>query len=126
MTKITSTTWPIEPHTEAKHAILRKYLYAWLPIITRWNGRVLYIDGFAGPGEYSDGKEGSPIIAIKAVLEQSRSIKSEIIMKFIEADKERCELLEEKISALPIPSNVKTECICAKFNHALTNVLAGC
>ncbi|MFZ7121222.1 MAG: three-Cys-motif partner protein TcmP, partial [Eubacteriaceae bacterium] len=52
MSKISSTIWAIEPHTEAKHAILRKYLDAWLPIITRWNGKVLYIDGFAGPGEY--------------------------------------------------------------------------
>ncbi|PIW92928.1 MAG: hypothetical protein COZ87_04120 [Candidatus Moranbacteria bacterium CG_4_8_14_3_um_filter_43_15] len=24
--------------------------------MTRWNGRVLYIDGFAGPGEYIGGK----------------------------------------------------------------------
>jgi hypothetical protein len=37
-------TWPTEPHTEAKHAILRKYLGAWLPIMTKWNGRVLHID----------------------------------------------------------------------------------
>ncbi|PIU78275.1 MAG: hypothetical protein COZ28_01740 [Candidatus Moranbacteria bacterium CG_4_10_14_3_um_filter_44_15] len=56
MTKITSTIWNIEPHTEEKHEILRKYLDAWLPIMTRWNGRVLYIDGFAGPGEYIGGK----------------------------------------------------------------------
>ncbi|MFX1535706.1 MAG: three-Cys-motif partner protein TcmP [Promethearchaeota archaeon] len=57
MSKINSTIWPIESHTEAKHAILKKYLNAWLPIITRWNGRVIYIDGFAGPGEYTNGEE---------------------------------------------------------------------
>ena len=27
------TVWPIEPHTAAKHQILRKYLDAWLPIL---------------------------------------------------------------------------------------------
>lgn len=80
MTKITSTIWNIEPHTEAKHEILRKYLDAWFPIMTRWNGRVLYIDGFAGPGEYIGGKYGSPIIATKAVLEHKANIKSEIII----------------------------------------------
>ena len=46
MSKNNSTIWEIEPHTEAKHEILEKYLNAWLPIMTRWNGRILYIDGF--------------------------------------------------------------------------------
>ena len=122
MTKITSTIWNIEPHTEAKHEILRKYLDAWLPIMTRWNGRVLYIDGFAGPGEYIGGKCGSPIIAIKAVLEHKANIKSEIIMNFIEADKRRCEYLKQKVNSLKIPSNIKTECICAKFDETLTEI----
>jgi len=122
MTKITSTIWEIEPHTEAKHAILRKYLDAWLPIMTKWNGRILYIDGFAGPGEYIGGKDGSPIIAIKAVLEHKANIKSQIVMLFIEADKDRCEYLKRKISSLKIPSNIKIDCICAKFDETLTEI----
>lgn len=123
MPKITSTIWEIEPHTEAKHAILRKYLDAWLPIITRWNGRVLYIDGFAGPGEYIGGKDGSPIIAIKAVLEHKTEITSQIKMFFIEADKKRCEFLEQKIAGLEIPSNIDTNCFCARFDEILTGIL---
>lgn len=124
MSKITATIWNVEPHTEAKHAILRKYLDAWLPIITRWNGRVLYIDGFAGPGKYIDGKDGSPIIAIKAVLEHRANINSEIIMKFVEANKERCECLKQNISGLNIPPefNIKTECICDKFENVLKDI----
>ena len=77
MPKITSTIWSIDPHTEAKHDILRKYLDAWLPIITRWNGRVLYIDGFAGPGEYIGGRDGSPIIAIKSICEHKATLQAE-------------------------------------------------
>jgi three-Cys-motif partner protein len=122
MAKITSTIWNIEPHTEAKHAILRRYLEAWLPIITRWNGRVLYIDGFAGPGEYIDGKDGSPIIAIKAVLEHKANIRSEIRMLFIEEDKERCEYLKQKVNSLKISSNIKIDCICAKFDETVTEI----
>ena len=122
MAKITSTIWDIEPHTEAKHEILRKYLDAWLPIMTRWNGRVLYIDGFAGPGEYTGKKDGSPIIAIKAVLEHKANLKSEIIIDFIEADKKRCEYLKQRVGSLKIPSNVKTTCICAKFDETLTEI----
>lgn len=124
MSKITSTIWEIEPHTEAKHEILRKYLDAWLPIITRWNGRVLYIDGFAGPGEYIGGKCGSPIIAIKSVMEQKMKIASEIKMLFIEADEKRCEYLKQKVDSLKgIPSNIETECICAKFDEKLKEIL---
>ena len=60
------TIWPIEPHTCAKHQILRKYLDAWLPILGTYNKRIVYIDGFAGPGEYKGGEPGSPIIALEA------------------------------------------------------------
>jgi len=123
MSKITTTLWEIEPHTEAKHAILRKYLDAWLPIITRWHGRVLYLDGFAGPGEYIGSKDGSPIIAIKAILEHKTEIKSEIKMLFIEADSKRCEFLKQKIAAIKIPSNVETECICSRFDKTLTEII---
>jgi len=123
MLKINNTIWAIEPHTEAKHAILRKYLNAWLPIITRWNGRVLYIDGFAGPGEYIDGEEGSPIIAIKSVLEHKAGIKAEIRMLFIEADKRRCEFLNKKLESYQLHPNIITESICAKFDETLTEIL---
>lgn len=90
--------------------------------MTRWNGRVLYIDGFAGPGEYIGEKDGSPIIAIKAVLEHKTNLKSEIIMYFIEADRKRCDYLKQKVSSLKIPSNIKTACICAKFNETLAEI----
>lgn len=123
MSKIRSTIWEIEPHTEAKHAILRKYLDAWLPIITRWNGRVLSIDGFAGPGEYVGGKDGSPIIAIKAVAEHRAEIKSEIVMLFVEKDKARSEFLKTKLASLRIPANVKYEVIHGKFDEQLRGIL---
>lgn len=123
MTKIATTLWEIEPHTEAKHAILRKYLDAWLPIITRWNGKVLYIDGFAGPGEYIGAKDGSPIIAVKAILEHRTKINTQVQMLFIEADKDRCEFLKQKISALTIPNNVKPECICSKFEQVMGEIV---
>ncbi len=55
-----SIIWEMDPHTEAKHEILKKYLQAWLPIIGRYNGRVVYLDGFAGPGEYMGGKDNLP------------------------------------------------------------------
>lgn len=124
MSKITTTLWDIEPHTEAKHAILRKYLDAWLPIITRWNGNVLYIDGFAGPGEYIGAKDGSPVIALKAILEHRTKINAEVHMLFIEADQDRCEFLKQKVASLKIPKNVKPECICNKFDQVMSEIIS--
>ena len=44
--------WQIEDHTKAKHALLRRYLGGWFPVLTAqgYNRRVIYLDGFAGPG----------------------------------------------------------------------------
>lgn len=36
------TIWIAEPHTIAKHRILRKYLDGWLPVISSWKKRVLF------------------------------------------------------------------------------------
>lgn len=122
MSKVNTTIWKIEPHTEAKHIILKKYLNAWLPIITRYNGRVLYIDGFAGPGEYIGGKDGSPIIALNLCIQHRANIEAEIVMNFIEADKERCEYLKQKIAAIDKPNNIKIDIICSKFDETLNEI----
>lgn len=123
MPKITSTIWPLKPHTEVKHIILKKYLNAWLPIITRWNKRIIYIDGFAGPGEYIGGKPGSPIIAIEAVSNHKINFKSEIIMIFIEAEEKRYKFLKGKIAKLKIHPKIRLEIYCAKFDEKLTEIL---
>ena len=57
------TLWPLEPQTLGKHLVLRNYLNGWFPILGRWNDRLLFVDGFAGPGEYDGGEKGSPCCA---------------------------------------------------------------
>src|SRR5262245_65441693 len=83
------TIWPLQPHTAAKHRILRCYLDAWLPIMGSWNGRILIVDGFAGPGVYSGGEEGSPIIALRALMDHRHMAKHfgsglEVRFQFVE------------------------------------------
>ena len=75
-----TTTWPLEQHTRGKHMVLKNYMGAWLPILTSWNGRVLFIDAFAGPGEYSNGEPGSPVIALRALIDHRarNQIRSEV------------------------------------------------
>ncbi len=64
------TVWKRDPHTAEKHAILRGYLNAWWPIILQSFSGATYAEGFAGPGEYKDGEDGSPIEALHALLDR--------------------------------------------------------
>ena len=103
------TIWKLEPHTLGKHKVLRGYLDAWIPIMASWSGRILFIDGFAGPGEYRKGEPGSPIIAINSLVEHTADhiIRGEMGFIFIESDEKRVEHLREIIDPLleSLPSN---------------------
>lgn len=95
-------TWKIRPHTRAKHVLLRSYLSAWFPILTSrgFNRRVIYIDGFAGPGTYSGGELGSPLIALDTLVNHSafhKLSKTEFIFIFVETDLKYFQNLENEI-----------------------------
>jgi three-Cys-motif partner protein len=97
-------TWKIDRHTEAKHAILRKYLEAWLPIMTSFNPEVVILDAFAGPGKYQDGEDGSPVIAIDVLRYHRDVVKTKAVkFIFIEADHDRCSHLRRIIAENPPP-----------------------
>lgn len=70
MTVPTALLWERDPHTAAKHQMLSRYLQAWFPILCSRFQRsgVTYAEGFAGPGEYLDHSEGSPVIALRQAL----------------------------------------------------------
>jgi len=105
-----ATTWHADPHTLAKHAILQRYLQAWFPILSRQalvlarqygnapSREILFIDGFAGPGEYTNGKEGSPLIALKAALNHDTSFPDPVRMLFIEEREDRFEHLQKVLA----------------------------
>ncbi len=92
--------WERAAHTLAKHQILQTYLKAWIPIMSQQSHRMgaagselLFVDGFAGPGCYSGGEDGSPLLAIKAVLSHSLPLPTPIAFLFIEEDLERYRIL---------------------------------
>jgi three-Cys-motif partner protein len=70
------TLWEAEPHTVAKHGILKSYFDAWTAILSRStrSSELLFVDGFAGPGEYTNGEPGSPIVALNAVLNHTANL----------------------------------------------------
>lgn len=118
-----SPFWKLEPHTVAKHEILRRYLNAWLPILASGHRRLVYIDGFAGPGRYEDGEPGSPMVALRAILGHQHRIKAELVCVFIEEDASRKSNLEQEIAGLPLPSNVTYRVILGKFDSTITGLL---
>ena len=85
------TIWEAEPHTLAKHGILKTYLEAWAAILGRSHlgPELLFVDGFAGPGQYLRGEPGSPIVALNSILEHDRTFLKNVRLIFIELDKER-------------------------------------
>lgn len=117
------TIWEIEPHTEAKHQMLREYLKAWFPIMGSFNGRIVYIDGFAGPGEYKEGEPGSPIVAIETLIHHKQPPKSEVAFVFIEKDPARHAHLRAKLEATTFAARVRWQSICAEFDEALHSLL---
>ena len=122
-----TTTWLLEPHTRGKHLVLDRYMQTWLPIMTKWNGRVLFVDAFAGPGEYSGGELGSPVIALRALIEHraKNQMRSEINYLFIEKDVDRCEHLTQVLCSLDaeLPANCSYEALNSTFDETLTDVL---
>ncbi len=121
------TIWPLEAHTRGKHLVLREYMKAWLPIMTRWNGRVLFIDAFAGPGEYLGGEHGSPMIAMRALTEHSARdrITADILYLFIEERVDRAEHLQQLLeTAFPEgPPLCRYRVIPGTFDETLNEVL---
>jgi three-Cys-motif partner protein len=107
--------------------VLRSYLNAWLPIMGMRNGRIIFVDGFAGPGEYEGGEEGSPIIALKALIDHAsrQKISAEVVYLFVEGDKKRADHLEGLVEQLrpQLPSGCKVQVEHGKFDATLTDIL---
>ena len=99
MAKRLGPIWELAAHTRAKHEILRRYLEAWVPILTLGGfPKVLYVDGYAGPGVYSGGELGSPIIALRAALAHSARIRGQVHFLFVEKNQERAGVLNEQVN----------------------------
>jgi three-Cys-motif partner protein len=117
--------WPLEPHTKGKHEVLRHYLEAWFPILGLTQGRIVFIDGFAGPGEYASGEKGSPLIALDVFRKHQAKFKAEVQFRFIEKDAKRAAHLNTLIDALKpsLPQGCHVEVLLGAFDATMTGVL---
>jgi len=119
------TLWTLEPHTRGKHEVLRHYLQAWFPILGFTAGRIVFIDGFAGPGLYRGGEEGSPLVALKVLLEHQSKLPSEVRFLFIERDKGRAAHLDALVSAerSRLPPKCTIEVFVGAFDETMGRAL---
>ncbi len=100
--------------------------------MSRWNGRIVFLDGFAGRGRYNDGSEGSPLIALRHLLDHQyfpRMRHREFVFYFIEADSENAASLRSEIDTFkaaraPWPENVKEHVVNDKFDRTASAMLA--
>jgi three-Cys-motif partner protein len=121
----TGDVWERDPHTGAKHDLLRRYLSAWLPILFTTHPRVTYVEGFAGPGVYSGGEPGSPVVAVEVVSSHRDLLAAHpsrfVDLLFVEEHPGRHRRLEhelavvaERLGALPgnvtVHSPVQADC----------------
>jgi three-Cys-motif partner protein len=123
----------LEPHTLAKHEILRRYLGAWFPIMSKWNSRLIFFDGFAGPGIYKGGEIGSPLIALKVLIEHSHfstfSSGTEYQFLFCESDRKRFASLQRELDSYrqslggSWPINIKVQPTDDPFDETATGIL---
>lgn len=123
---MSTTLWPRDEQTEGKHLILKHYLDGWFPILGRWNGRLLFIDGFAGPGEYENGEPGSPLVALECVEQHKREERLrgvEIACLFMESDKRRARHLEHVLGHHTLPPDTSCHVLPGKFDDHMADIL---
>jgi three-Cys-motif partner protein len=123
MTTPKDTIWELRPHTKAKHELLRRYLQAWFPILNKYNERIVYIDGFSGPGRYKGGELGSPLIALEVATKHRRSLKGEIVFWFIDKRQDRVDNLKGELGKLDIPDHFKVIPDCGEFHEKVGKIL---
>ena len=120
------TLWPRDEQTEGKHLVLRSYLDGWFPILGRWNGRLLFVDGFAGPGEYTGGEPGSPLVALDCIRHHKGSGRLrniEVVCLFIESDPDRARHLEGLLAVQPAIPDTQTSVLRGGFEESMTEIL---
>lgn len=84
-----------------KHTLIKNYLQGWFPILSSWQGRIMYLETHAGKGIHDTGDSGSPIVAVKTLLNHNffnRIVnKCQVVFYFIENDAENMRCLEGEI-----------------------------
>ena len=65
-----------QDQSEVKARIVTKYFVAWscviMPSVERYDGKMVYIDLYAGPGRYKDGSASTPMMILETAIADAR------------------------------------------------------
>lgn len=90
-----------------KALLVRKYFEAWARVMIATQKRhpnhaqkIAYLDLFAGPGQYEDGTESTPLLILRKAIENN-DIRQRLVTVFTDKDKTNVESLQRHVAALP-------------------------
>ncbi len=88
--------------SRVKAQIVDKYFRAWAHIVAprARDGRIAYIDLFAGPGRYKDGSASVPLMVLQNTINDDK-IRDKLVSIFNDKDENNTRTLEEEINKLP-------------------------
>jgi three-Cys-motif partner protein len=90
--------------SDTKARIIQKYFYAWAKVITptakQMDGKIAYIDLYAGPGRYKDGSASTPLLVLEHAINDP-DMRSMLVTLFNDGDENHTSSLQNEIDALP-------------------------
>jgi three-Cys-motif partner protein len=119
--KLGSPIPPLEPHSLAKHRILKRYIKRYIEIVTKTSQqevlRMTFVDGYAGGGRYRLGRDampGSPLLFLETVAvaeaklaaERSKGFKILADFIFVDSNKHHTDFLRAEIENSPFKSEL--------------------
>jgi three-Cys-motif partner protein len=93
-----------------KAAIVQKYFWSWAKVMLprAKSGRIAYIDLFAGPGRYQDGKSSTPLLILEsAIKDKDPKMRNMLVTMFNDKDDSNIQSLKNEIDALEGISGLK-------------------
>lgn len=103
--------------SEVKDRLLSWYIPPYLSKINKTKSQILYVDAFAGPGIFDDGKPGSPLIALDQIEKSKAKQKTTVLL--IEKNKEYSVQLETNTEIYSTPHVV----INGEYQNCVQNII---
>jgi len=119
---------PLE-NSKVKSRIVAKYFSSWASVILksvkRVDGKLGYIDLFAGPGAYEDGSKSTPLLILE-YASSNPDLMSRLVTFFNDQEDANCEKLKKAISSLPNLASFKyqPQVNCQKVDSEFTKYFA--
>lgn len=86
-----------------KAQIVEKYFHAWsrviVPTVKSRNGKLAYVDLYAGPGRYRDGAASTPLLVLEKAISQS-DVAERLITVFNDSNSDLSQTLQDEINKL--------------------------